>query len=340
MNPITQKRYADYIDNRKQKYSVNDTSMFNVPEAFILDEFARIKQTDEFLSKINIVSVESQSGFASGLGTGLLIAAKTDTNHNTRIPRTLKPVSQMNYLCHQVNFDTALPFETIDSLALRADFQGALDAELQKLANLDLIRLGFFGETIEPDSDPVNCPNGEDVAKGWIQALRSSRPDSILKGASGTIKVGKGGDYETVNALVSAVKKKIAPLYRNVNDLVVLLGSDFVEHDQANFFQRQIDPNKSGSQIELRQLEKSYAALPAFMPSCFPARGVMVTSLNNLSIYFWMKGVRKNFLKKNDGLNRMENFESACIDYVVERLDKAAAVEFKEVQMKEGDMWQ
>lgn len=342
MHIATSNKFSAYKNDKQKKYNTSDQEgSFNVEAERIPEELALIRQTDEFLSRINLVPVKLESESVIGLGSGKLIAARVDTVHGgTRQARRIKPVEDMKYYCQQVNFDTQLSFGSLDAFAHYPDFNDRLEREIRKHINLDMIRLGFFGKAVADDSDYDVNPNGEDVANGWIQKLRENRPDSMLTKASANILIGAGGDYETINDAVIAVKNKIAPHYRDVNDLVVLLGSDLVAHDKANFYQKQVEANQPVNQIELRQIKESYGAMPAFMPSCFPSRGIMVTSFDNLSIYFLASSLRRTFGKRNDSANCIDNFESVSIDYVIEHLDKAAAIDFELVQLKQGEVWQ
>ncbi|MEZ8241375.1 P2 family phage major capsid protein [Vibrio splendidus] len=336
MNINTQQKLSTYKADKQKKYNTDDqVGMFYVNDSQATQEIESIRQTDEFLSRVNLVSVGLPMGEGIGLGSGKLIAARVDTLHGgTRTPRKIKPEAAMPYECHQINFDCAISFETMDAYANHENFSDCLEREIRKHSNLDLIRVGFFGKQTTDDSDVDQNPNGEDVTKGWIQALRDNRPTSILEKKGNPVNIGQGGDYLTVNDAVCAVKGKIAPRHRDVNDLVVLLGSDLVAHDRASFYQKQIDPKQPVHQIELRQMKESYGAMPAFMPSCFPARGIMVTSFDNLSIYFLNSSFRRSFGKRNDSKNLLENFESAQVCYVIEQLDKAAAIEFEKVKLK------
>lgn len=342
MHIETAKKFSAYKNDKQKKYNTSDQKgSFNVEPEQIPDELALIRQTDEFLSRINLVPVKLESESVIGLGSGKLIAARVDTAHGgERQPRRMKPTVDMKYQCQQVNFDTQITFGSLDAFAHYPDFNDQLEREIRKHINLDMIRLGFFGKAVADDSDYETNPNGEDVASGWIQKLRENRPDSMLTKADANILIGAGGDYETVNDAVIAVKSKIAPHYRDVNNLVVLLGSDLVSYDQANFYQKQVDAHQPVNQIELRQIKESYGAMPAFMPSCFPARGIMVTSFDNLSIYFLINSLRRTFGNRNDRANCIDNFESVSIDYIIEHLDKAAAIDFELVQLKQGEIWQ
>ncbi|WJG20948.1 P2 family phage major capsid protein [Vibrio furnissii] len=342
MHVETANKFSAYKNDKQKKYSTLDQQgSFDVKPDQIPAELSLIRQTDEFLSRINLVPVKLESECVIGLGSGKLIAARVDTAHGgERRPRRMKPTVDMTYRCQQVNFDTQLSFGSLDAFAHYPDFNDRLEREIRKHINLDMIRLGFFGQAVGNDSDYEANPNGEDVAKGWIQKLRENRADAILTATGDNIQIGVGGDFETVNDAVIAVKNKIAPHYRDVNDLVVLLGSDLVAHDQANFYQKQVDAHQPVNQIELRQIKESYGAMPAFMPSCFPARGIMVTSFDNLSIYFLVNSFRRTFGSRNDRANCIDNFESVSIDYIIEHLDKAAAIDFETVQLKQGDVWQ
>lgn len=341
MDIITDKKFSAYKDDKQKRYDTYDQDgAFNVSNSMARSELIRIKDTDEFLNRINLILVTREMEKSIGLGSGKLIAARTDTaKGGTRVPRKVNPSIGMPYECKQVNFDSAISYETIDAWAHHDEFNDCLEREMQKHANLDLIRVGFFGQETADNSDEELNPNGEDVTEGWIQALRDHREASILGSDSGEIRIGEDGHYATVNEAVSAVKEKIAPRHRDVNDLIVLLGSDLVAHDSASFYQKRIDPKQPVHQIEMRQLKESYGAMPAFMPSCFPARGIMVTSFDNLSIYFLIHAFRRSFGKRNDSLNRLENFESMSLSYVIEQLDKAAAIDFDAVKLNKSGVW-
>lgn len=341
MNIITSEKFSAYNDDKQKRYETRDQDgMFNVLSSLARGELIRMRETDEFLNRINLVLVTRDMDNSIGLGSGKLIAARTDTaKGGTRIPRKIKPNTGMPYECKQVNFDSALSYETIDAWAHHDDFDDCFEREIQKHANLDLIRVGFFGKETANNSDEARYPNGEDVTEGWIQALRNHREDSILSPDGEEIRIGEDGHYASVNEAVSAVKEKIAPRHRDVNDLVVLLGSDLVAHDAASFYQKRVDPKQPVHQIEMRQIKESYGAMPTFMPSCFPSRGIMVTSFDNLSIYFLARAFRRSFGTRNDSFDRLDNFESMSLCYVIEQLDKAAAIDFDAVKLNKSGVW-
>jgi hypothetical protein len=63
--------------------------------------------------------------------------------------------------------------------------------------------------------------------------------------------------------------------------------------------------------------------LPPVTAPYFPPRGLLITRLDNLSIYY-QKGSRRRMLLDNPKKDRIENFESSNDAFVVEDYDCAA----------------
>lgn len=63
--------------------------------------------------------------------------------------------------------------------------------------------------------------------------------------------------------------------------------------------------------------QKRIGNLPAVRVPYFPANAVLVTTLENLSIYFMDESHRRS-IDENPKKDRVENYESMNIDYVVE----------------------
>lgn len=64
-----------------------------------------------------------------------------------------------------------------------------------------------------------------------------------------------------------------------------------------------------------------------------------MTSYDNLSIYIQEDSVRRTVGKKNDAKDQMENFESMNMAYVIEQLEKVAALEFDNVKLNINGAW-
>lgn len=72
--------------------------------------------------------------------------------------------------------------------------------------------------------------------------------------------------------------------------------------------------------------QKRIGNLPAVRVPHFPANGLFVTRLDNLSCY-WQEGSRRRTVVDNAKRDRIENYESVNEAYVVEDLGCAALAE-------------
>jgi hypothetical protein len=76
--------------------------------------------------------------------------------------------------------------------------------------------------------------------------------------------------------------------------------------------------------------QKRIGGLQAVTVPFFPANALVVTTLDNLSIYF-QEGARRRKLEDNAKRDRIENYESSNDGYVIERFDQFAAAENIEI---------
>ncbi|WED27191.1 phage major capsid protein, P2 family [Vibrio sp. DW001] len=304
-----------------------------------------VKLTDEFLERINVITVDNQMGEAIGLGVGCMIASRTNTlKGGERKTRSVHDMSAMPYYCSQTNFDTHLTYNQLSSFAHLKDFEERVNGQIRAQADIDKIRVAFYGKSAEDDTDIEANPNGEDVNKGWIQALREHQPERVLTEVvkdSNAIRIGEGGDFVNLDLAVLTVKTMLDERFAATNDLVAIIGNELIATDQAKLYAENAHTPTEKTKIEMRQLISTYGGLPSFLVSNFPPRGIMVTSFDNLSIYIQGNTIRKSVGKRNDSKNRVESFESMNMAYVVEQLGKAATVEFDNVKLKKlgSDVW-
>jgi len=76
--------------------------------------------------------------------------------------------------------------------------------------------------------------------------------------------------------------------------------------------------------------QKRIGNLPAVTVPFFPANAVLVTSFDNLSLYY-QDSARRRTIVDNAKRDRIENFESSNDAYVVEDLGRAAMAENIEI---------
>jgi P2 family phage major capsid protein len=290
----------------------------------------RIQQSSDFLSKINVFPVTDQEGEKLGLGVTGTIAGTTDTTQKDRTPTDPSDMTSNKYKCQQINYDTALRYVKIDAWAKFADFQTRLRDVLVKQQARDRIMIGFNGIERAATSNRVANPKLQDVGKGWLQKYREEAPERVMnKGANvGEIRVGTkaGADYANLDALVmDAANHLIDEVYQDDPELVVICGRNLladkyfpiVNKDQAN---------TESLAADLIISQKRIGNRPAVQVPSFPADALMVTRLDNLSIYF-QEGSRRRAVIDNPKRDQIENYESSNDDYVIEDYRAGCLVE-------------
>ncbi|CAM3297009.1 phage major capsid protein, P2 family [Moritella viscosa] len=346
MKPELQIKLNAFKESVQQIYGVEDASeRFNVTPAagqILIDD---VKDTDDFLTRINVITVDNLTGEAIGLGVGRMIASRTDTaSGKERQTRSAHDLTAMRYECIQTNFDTHITYTQLNAFFHLKDFEGRVNDQIRIQSDLDKIRVGFYGTSAEKDTDINANPNGEDVNEGWIEALRKNKPENVLSEVvvnSNEIRIGEGGDFVNLDLAVLTVKSLLDPVFASTNDLIAIVGNELIAGDQARLYAQNGNTPSEKVKIEMRQVISTYGGLPTFTVSNFPPRGIMVTSFDNLSIYILNNSIRKSVGVRNDKRDQVENFECMSMAYVVEQLGKAAALEFDNVKLKKqgSDIW-
>ncbi|PYG48735.1 P2 family phage major capsid protein [Pantoea sp. AG1095] len=292
-----------------------------------------IQQSAAFLTLVNVVGVDEQSGQLLGLGVGSSIAGTTDTTAKEREPTDPMQMIGIEYKCEQTNFDTAITYAKLDMWAKFQDFQTRIRNAIVQRQALDRITIGFNGLVRAKTSNRVENPLLQDVNKGWLQKLREDAPDNVLgsKTANGEttsepVKVGKGGVYANLDALVmDAVNELIDPIFQDDDELVVICGRELLSDKYFPLVNnQQANSEKLAADIIISQ--KRMGGLQAVRAPYFPANAVLITRLDNLSIY-WQEETRRRSVIDNPKRDRIENFESVNEAYVVEDYRCAALVE-------------
>lgn len=193
-----------------------------------------MQESSDFLTRINIVPVSEMKGEKIGIGVTGSIASTTDTAGGTeRQPKDFSKLASNKYECDQINFDFYIRYKTLDLWARYQDFQLRVRNAIIKRQSLDLIMAGFNGVRRAETSDRSSNPMLQDVAVGWLQKYRNEAPARVMSKVtdeeghttSEVIRVGKGGDYASLDALVmDATNNLIEPWYQEDPDLVVIVG--------------------------------------------------------------------------------------------------------------------
>lgn len=290
---------------------------------------SKIQESSDFLSKINIVGVSEKTGEKLGLGVGGPIAGTTDTSATDRATADVSDIDANGYDCTQTNFDTHITYAKLDMWAKFPDFQTRLRDAILKRQALDRIMIGFNGTSRAATSNKGTNPLLQDVNKGWLQKYRENAAARVMAevvAASGQVKVGATGDYKNLDALVfDAVNNLIEPWYREDTELVCVLGRNLLADKYFPLINATQAPSEQMA-ADLIVSQKRVGGLPAVRVPFVPADAMIITRLDNLSIYY-QEGARRRTVVDNAKRDRIENYESSNDAFVVEDYGCGCVVE-------------
>ncbi len=127
---------------------------------------------------------------------------------------------------------------------------------------------------------------------------------------------------DTVNELIDVE-------YQDDDELVVVCGRELLSDKYFPLVNKEQD-NSEKIAADLIISQKRMGGLQAVRAPFFPANALLITRLDNLSIY-WQEDTRRRSVIDNPKRDRIENFESVNEAYVVEDYRCAALVENIEI---------
>lgn len=324
------KQYAELQEAIAETYGVERASkMFSVEPSVAQELNDAITAKADFLERINIVPVSEIKGEKVFIGVNGPVTGRTNTKTTDRVAKDASALENTLYELADTQSDVGLPYAKIDAWAKFPDFKDRYSAAVQKRIAQDRIVIGFHGTSAATQTDLEANPKLQDVNKGWLQQLREQAPQQVLKegvAASGKVTLGAGGDYANLDALIHDTKQMVDEILREDGDLVAIIGSDLLAADKAKLYTKQGDTPSEKERIENAQVISTYGGLPAFSVPNFPVNAVLVTSWDNLSIYFQDSSWRKQTVD-NPKRSRVEDYNSRNEGYVIEQLEKFAMTE-------------
>jgi len=308
------------VPDATQKFAVDPTIQQRLEK--------RIQESSDFLNRINMIGVDELKGEKLALGVSGPIAGRTNVSNQDRQTRDLSTLDPQGYECRMTEFDTHLGYNKIDAWAKFPNFQALIrDAVIRQQA-LDRMTVGFNGTSAAAQTDRAANPMLEDLNIGWLQQYRNNAPARVMTGGAtaGTVQVGKGGDYANLDAAVyDAVHSLIEPWYRRVPGLVVLVGRNLMSDKYFPLINTDQPPTEQmAADVVISQ--KRIGGLQGMDVPFFPDNALMVTTLDNLSIY-WQTGARRRYVTENPKRNRIENYESSNDAYVIEDFGAGCLIE-------------
>ena len=323
------KQYAELQEAIAEAYGVQSSArMFSVDPTIAQELNDAITAKADFLERINVTPVSEIKGEKVFIGVNGPVTGRTNTKTTDREAKDASALDNTTYELADTQSDVGLPYAKIDAWAKFPDFKERYSAAVQKRIAQDRIVIGFHGTRAAPQTDLAANPKLQDVNKGWLQQLREQAPQQVLKEGTvaGKVTLGAGGDYANLDALVHDTKQMVDEILREDGDLVAIIGSDLLAADKAKLYTKQGDTPTEKERIENAQVISTYGGLPAFSVPNFPVNAVLVTSWDNLSIYFQDSSWRKQTVD-NPKRSRVEDYNSRNEGYVIEQLEKIALTE-------------
>jgi len=338
------------------------TSKFSVDPVVEQRLEQKMTESSEFLQAINVTGVVDQTAQTLGLGTTRTMAGRTDTSGGTkRNPGDPTGNSETNtYLCLKTDFDWSRRYALMDAWRHKPDFELLLRDAIVKQQALDRIMIGFNGTSAAATTDRTANPLLQDVNIGWLEKIRTHAPAQVFDDGNLTVKTNgtnnaalkaiyikpgvelfdanaaynaTGGsahaaaDYSSLDALVLDAKRMLPEWHRGNTKLVVVVGHDLVDDKYFTIAQQ---TGATATEVEatdrILRSDKQIGGLPAVRVSFFPSDALLITTLDNLSIYY-QEGTRRRYLKDEPELDRVANYESVNEAYVVEDYGLVALVE-------------
>ncbi|MDF2640985.1 MAG: capsid protein [Pseudomonas sp.] len=323
------KQYADLQEAMAETYGIERASKtFSVEPSIAQELNDSITAKADFLERINVVPVSEIKGEKVFIGVNGPVTGRTNTKTTDREAKDASALENTTYELSDTQSDVGLPYAKIDAWAKFPDFKDRYSGAVQKRIAQDRIVIGFHGTHAATQTDLAAYPKLQDVNKGWLQQLREQAPQQVLKegAAAGKVTLGAGGDYANLDALVHDTKQMVDEILREDGDLVAIIGSDLLAADKAKLYTKQGDTPTEKERIENLQVIATYGGLPSFSVPNFPVNAVLVTSWDNLSIYFQDSSWRKQAVD-NPKRSRVEDYNSRNEGYVIEQLEKIALTE-------------
>ena len=329
MKNDTRLAYNEYLAQQVKLNAVpSATEAFNVAPSVQQRLETKIQESSAFLKRINIIGVRDMQGEKLGLGISGTIASRTDTSGTgERATQDATTLSNQPYACKQTNYDTHIRYATLDAWAKFPDFQARIrDVVLQRCA-LDRMLIGFNGTSAAATTNRAANPLLQDVNIGWLSQIATNAAARVMAQGAVANKVtyGVGADYKNLDALVyDAYHSLLDPWHVDDPQLVAIVGRDLL-HDKL--FPLVEDNNAPTERLaaDIVVSQRRLGGLQAMAVPYFPAGTLLVTRLDNLSIYY-QDSARRRAVVDKASRDRIEFYESSNDAFVIEDFGQCAVV--------------
>ena len=321
MKNTTRALYHAYLKRQQELNGVPDaTTKFTVTPSVQQTLERRIQESSDFLRSINIIPVDELKGEKVMMGVSGSLAGRTDTSSADRPVREMHALDDQGYECKQTNFDYSIGYNTLDTWAKFPNFQAMLRDMLVSQQAIDRITCGWHGTSAAATTNRTTNPLLQDVNIGWLKHIKTDAAAQVMdEGANANqIRVGTaaGADYATVDQLVFDATQTLLPSwYRNDNRLVAIVGNTLMA-DKLFPLYGETKPTEINA-ADMLKSQKRLGGYQAVQPVNFPSGTILITSLDNLSLYY-QSGARRRAIMDNPKRDRIETYESSNEAYVVQ----------------------
>ncbi|MBI6405467.1 phage major capsid protein, P2 family [Proteus sp. WDL240414] len=323
---LNNQRASEYWNAYRAAFSAS-CGVPNVSKYFYLTEPKETQlrdallETSEFLRMITVADVDQLTGQVISVGNpGLFTGRSKDGRFGRKVG-----VDGNEYKLVETDSGAILPWDLLSVWANsggEAEFINRMQAFVQESFALDMLRIGWNGQSVAENTDPVKNPNGEDVNKGWHQIAKEwNKGSQVLTDA---ITLDDSGDYRSLDAMASdLINTCIPPQFRNDPRLVVMVGADLVSAEQYRLYQ---GADKPTEKIAAQMLGSTIAGRPAMVPPFMPGKRMVVTIPTNLHIYT-QRNTRQRKAEFVEDRKQYENKYLRNEGYAIEQPELYAAID-------------
>ncbi len=294
--------YAGFVKAASQHYNVPESHIYagkafnlSIPTAHELGK--NIQQRSDFLKQINNVMVKDLKGIKIFGATEKGITGRVkDGRHLATLSH-----NQAGYELFETDSGVLIPWQVFANFGHLGSQLFPLYAEyVQTQIALDRLQIGWHGKSV---AENTTAEDLSDVNKGWLTLLKEQKAKNVLEGGKteNQIKLfGEGADFENLDDLALDLKQGLDLRHQSRNDLVFLVGADLASAESTIVAKKYGLQPSERSALGSHNLMGSFGGMTAMTPPNFPAKGAVVTTLKNLSIYTQEHTVKRRFEDNQD----------------------------------------
>lgn len=271
-----------------------------------------VQDASPFLRRITMTTCDEMIVNDLNYENSGITSGRTNTEKNDRKTKNMGSVKGVKYECVVIDHDTHIKFSDLNrwSTSDRKKFLDRITDRRRTSKANDIVMIGWHGTQAAEETDPATNPLGEDVAVGWLEHVRTNKPENVL---TDSITIGKGGDYANFDALIIGLTAQI-PMHKR-KDLVVLASSDLVDARSMGLAEKADVSETAGKKVGLAAKYTSNGD-EVLTPDFFPEKTVIVTPLANLH-HLTKKGSTNIHPNVNSARSQLELFNQALETYAI-----------------------